>query len=366
MKLTNREIFGRAIFELPRTYASETFPEFIQALFADFLKALDDFHGELKQEIKTKKAIIEGSIKCICEAIDFYYSGYPAQAYDALTQTLNTLEKIGVLPIQKNRPTSSRASFYRVRVSESRNMRKEELFHVPFELRERVGTQRYSIPGLPCLYLGDSAFVCWEELGRPNMDVFHIARFDITPGDFRLLYFNTNTDDIRRRCFNRRHQDGIMINALVSFLCYWPLLAACSVIVKKPGDVFKPEYIIPQLLLQWVVATQKADGVAYRSNRVKISPWNVGTFSNIVLPAKRILNAGFCPELSKAIKFTPPIAAQFLDIAGTRPSRGRISISDLQRAQFIELFDGEKTVYSETKFGELERRLARIRAKAMG
>lgn len=38
-------------------------------------------------------------------------------------------------------------------------------------------------------------------------------------------------------------------NEVISYLIIWPLMAACSVRVKNTTNTFKPEYIIPQLLL---------------------------------------------------------------------------------------------------------------------
>ena len=43
-----------------------------------------------------------------------------------------------------------------------------EMFHIKYELRGKVQTQRCSFPGLPCLYLGCSSYVCWLELNRPQ------------------------------------------------------------------------------------------------------------------------------------------------------------------------------------------------------
>ena len=46
---------------------------------------------------------------------------------------------------------------------------KDEMFHIPYEKRNLVGNQRFSLSGLPCLYLGGSSYICWEELGRKDL-----------------------------------------------------------------------------------------------------------------------------------------------------------------------------------------------------
>ena len=49
------------------------------------------------------------------------------------------------------------------------------MFHIKYSLRSKVKTQRFSFPGLPCLYLGASSYVCWLELNRPAFDKFQVA-----------------------------------------------------------------------------------------------------------------------------------------------------------------------------------------------
>ena len=62
------------------------------------------------------------------------------------------------------------SNFYRVRQLPSiYEVEAKELFHIPISKRGIVKTQRYSIPGYPCLYLGKSIYGCWEEMRRPPM-----------------------------------------------------------------------------------------------------------------------------------------------------------------------------------------------------
>lgn len=259
--------------------------------------------------------------------------------------------------------SSNNSPFYRVRTSSNKTLRREELFHIPFEIREKVSTQRYSIPGLPCLYVADSIFVCWEEMGRPNIDSLHVSRVDLSQSKLKFLYFNTSSNDMWKQCFSGKNKDGRLLNLLISFLCYWPMLTACSLIVKKQDEVFKPEYIIPQLLLQWVVSEQRIDGVVYKSNRIKVSNHNMGSFQNVVIPVRKIQGRGFCPDLRKKIKLTNPISYQLLEIAGSKGLQSVIELSDLRRAMYIELIEGEKAIYSETVFGKLETKLNTLEAR---
>ena len=55
---------------------------------------------------------------------------------------------------------SNELSFFKSRVGDNIFNRKDML-HIPFNKRELVKTQRFSISGVPCLYLGATSYVCW-------------------------------------------------------------------------------------------------------------------------------------------------------------------------------------------------------------
>lgn len=68
-------------------------------------------------------------------------------------------------------------TFFRMRESSSEFLfSKEEMFHIPFEERQKTSNQRYSLTGYPCLCLGKSIYVCWEELNRPKFENANIIR----------------------------------------------------------------------------------------------------------------------------------------------------------------------------------------------
>ncbi|QIG88560.1 hypothetical protein G6R40_02285 [Chryseobacterium sp. POL2] len=363
MKQTNAEVFSNIIFSLPKQRDEKSIEDYLNNVYNDYLNELKKFNGDLGNQVKSKIPFIEDQITKIKASLVSYLQGFPSLAYTTLSEALNLLDNISYLPIQKVDLNTFNSPFYRVRISNNKTLKKEELFHIPFEIREKVSTQRYSIPGLPCLYLADSIFVCWEELGRPDINTFHVARADLSQSKLKFLFFDTSPNEIKKKCFPTKSPEGKLLNLLIPYLCYWPILAACSLIVKKPNEVFKPEYIIPQLLLQWVVSDQKVDGVVYKSNRIKVSKHNMGTFRNVVIPVKKIEAKGICPQLKKKIKLTNPISHQLLEISGNKANTKAVEVADLQRAMYIELIEGEKSAYSETIFGKLEEKLKTIQAK---
>ena len=56
---------------------------------------------------------------------------------------------------------------------------KDEMFHIPYDKRNLVGNQRYSLFGLPCLYLGGSSYICWEELGRKDFSTTNYSGYSL-------------------------------------------------------------------------------------------------------------------------------------------------------------------------------------------
>ncbi len=60
------------------------------------------------------------------------------------------------------------------------------MLHIPFCNRELVSTQRFSVPGVPCLYLGTTSYVCWLEMDKPQDNIFNVSAFEL-PENLNIL-----------------------------------------------------------------------------------------------------------------------------------------------------------------------------------
>jgi len=365
--VTNKTIFQNACFDLPIKSEQDFFTS-LKKTFDCFLSAIEGFSGDVETALSPNKKIIKQQCESLVKVVEMFLRGFPGQAYFILKECMDNLNHLSLLEIQQSLTATEKGNLYRVRTDARSQLKQSDIFHIPFELRERVATQRYSIPGLPCLYLGDSIFVCWEEMDRPQLSNLHASRFDLSLSAFKLLDLNINTNDLRKRCFPGKTEK--FISHLAKFIAYWPLLASCSFIVRKPTEIFKPEYILPQLLLQWIMDAEGVDGIKYKSNRIKAGPNNVGSFTNIVIPVKHISDKGFCRVLSKKIKFTNPISWSLLE--ATDPKQDfleedttDLNIDSMRRASFIEIIEGEKTIYFTSKFGILEEKLKKMPTKLL-
>lgn len=187
----------------------------------------------------------------------------------------------------------------------------KELFHVPFEKRELIGSQRFSIPGYPSLYLGASALVCIEEI--PWNDAFSISsvRLNESIDVFDFTFFPQEEEGI-----------GQFYNRLISY----PIKIAISIPVKNDNNaVFKPEYIIPQYILHSTIkqerSTNKVKGFIYTSTKALLeehSSEELKAYINMVVPSMSIKRKGYCQKLIELFSITNPLTVrkkELLDLA---------------------------------------------------
>ncbi|MBW4890192.1 RES family NAD+ phosphorylase [Mucilaginibacter sp. HMF5004] len=281
------------------------------------------------------------------ETLNAYYNGKPAEAFKHLNDGLvsNLKDFNDVLNI-KDFLTGE--NFYRIRCyKENFPIAIEDFFHIPFEKRGLVKTQRFSIPGFPSLYLGSSIYLCWEELNRPNINEFQAVRVRNT-SDLRILDLSPPNMYVR--------SDG-----LYDYLMIWPLVMCCSVKVRNQDDTFKPEYIIPQLLLQWVREMSGIDGIAYQTTHMDFrTTLSRGDFINIVLPVKDNKSRGLCDSLKEKFEMTNSTSIQLSQCstgAGTYLYNTDEILSLNRRATLIEIIQGHASHYGDSVLGELERTL---------
>ena len=149
--------------------------------------------------------------------------------------------------------------YYRIRpiaINEDNQfpLNRKELFHIPYNKNYLVRTERYSMPGHPCLYLASQAESCWYECGKPEK--FAISKFDIPQNGYGYMKFIDFSEKLMplKHAFYGWFRGGKASEQIrkyfLKYICTYPLRAACSIVVEYPNSSFVEEYIIPQLLLQ--------------------------------------------------------------------------------------------------------------------
>ena len=135
---------------------------------------------------------------------------------------------------------------------------KEEMFHIRFDKRHLVSNNRFSVNGIPSLYLGESTYICWEEMGSPNLDTCNASVF--INGD-SLSVINLSP---------------IMEDFAYDKILKYPLAYICLLGTIHHDDPFKEEYVIPQMLMQCLLIHNKSNpqipyvGIRYLSNKAYV------------------------------------------------------------------------------------------------
>jgi hypothetical protein len=152
-----------------------------------------------------------------------------------------------------------------------------------------------------------SRFELVRNLHRHNTTI-KVIEMAIKPQDFfnRRDYWTNDSYD------KKRHFDDVMLNSdyiRSSYISWYPLIAACSYIRMSKTDPFAAEYIIPQLLLQWIRNKYRQNelfGIRYFSCASERAS-EMGF--NYVFPVSGNLYKGhnrFCDVLAKTFKLTAP------------------------------------------------------------
>ncbi len=134
---------------------------------------------------------------------------------------------------------------------------------------------------------------------------------------------------------------------------------SCSVKVRNTEDTFKPEYIIPQLLLQWVREMPNIDGIAYQTTHMDFRTTLAnGDFINLVLPVKDNKTRGLCDHLKEKFTMTNATSIQLSQCSsgsGTYFYTHDEIVSLNRRATKIEIIQGRASHYGDSVLGGLER-----------
>ena len=312
------EFFNSDQLELTHPWDNYTgsFDQCIADIFDAYLQTLrqvvasDYLSARVLNEYGTADALCTALKQCIQE----YHLGHPSRAYQRLADAIHVIDKHIRAMFTVDDVAGATTHLYRIRKDPRRQLTSPELFHVPFEGRHKVATYRYSIPGLPCLYLGGSAYVCWEELGRPALDSIHLARFAPAAGvKLQVLDFGLRPALIAAlihsgRYVNQLSHDSPLADLVTAHAVCWPLVAAASIKVKHLDAPFKPEYIVPQLVLQWLTTEEpNIDGVRYFSTKVGHYLNDPMAGSNFVFPVRSCKATGYCDHLAAKFHMGDPV-----------------------------------------------------------
>ena len=296
----------------------KTSAEFLRDNFGEYVKDIKDslsleenllVGAEMCQMVSEQIENIESNANSIIEVLEIYSKG---KIVPASQKAFEVFENMKPQLMQRYSGAYRIENYYRIRGIDEVNpfpLERKELFHIPFNKNYLVGTERYSMPGHPCLYLASQAELCWYECGKPEK--FALSRFDIPQSEDNYMKFIDFSEKIMPLmhsffCWFHNEEDVEQVRKyLLKYICTYPLRAACSVVVEHPGSRFIEEYTIPQLLLQWVLNDRDFDGIRYESCNSSDEVKCLGGH-NLVLVTNNFDKDGYDSNLRANIKVGEP------------------------------------------------------------
>lgn len=202
----------------------------------------------------------------VLKALRLYYDGKIAMAYRVIRNLVKECcgSSLAVAPLRSSGafpgPKDVEIQFFRARRGDPVGFSAHDMLHLPYSKRGKMGNYRFSIAGVPSLYLGNSSYACWIELGRPPDYDFNVSPVLLSGGQriFNLAVMNRDFHLLRE--FDS--------DAVHAWLRLFMLMVATSYRVHEEHRTFKSEYIISQGVM---LACRELglDGVAYYSKRVE-------------------------------------------------------------------------------------------------
>ena len=328
-----KKIFQDVSFYLPIRWSGDDFILYLEKLLNKYCLAIE-FNNDLKDKHKDINLIkrICGLLK---KCVEHYLDGFPAKAYNTFEHSMELLMNNPLRIYNKSvyevlEGYNDKLNLFRVACGKDNiQYDRKRLFHTPYNLRSKVATCRYSIAGYPSLYLGTNLELCCEEVKfNPHLDLGLASRFQIE----RSIEYNDTeisvielavkpqdffSQEYRNRSFGRVFDEIDLHSDYVrsAYLMWYPVIAACSFIRTSKHDPFAVEYIVPQLLMQWVRSEMmkrrgndydQLIGIRYFSCASERAS-DLGF--NYVFPVsgkQHSTGYPFCPVLMKAFRMTKP------------------------------------------------------------
>lgn len=223
--------------------------EYLSEIINGVQNAIEEYY---KGNTEKSLGLIDNIVKEICESqyicTNFNFSG----AFNNLIQ-----EKV-----------LDEVDLFRGRVETSKDdLGKFDMYHIPYEKRQKISNQRFSIAGIPCLYLGKSIYTCWKELNRPMDSEFYVSHVRVKD-EIKILNLAINYEKLLSIANVKKFPQNIdQQDFVLSYVKTWILNIACSFYVKDADRNFKSEYIVPQLLML-SLKKRNISAVAYLSRRI--------------------------------------------------------------------------------------------------
>ena len=203
-------------------------------------------------------------------------------------------------------------------------------------------------------------WLCWKELQEPDLKQLYISRFQssvtvncrVLDLGFRPALWAALLDSCKYP--TQLQRDSELSRLITGQVICWPLVAASSIKVRHPAANFCAEYIVPQLILQWLTKETAIDGIRYFSTKIQAYANDPAAVANFVFPARKVKGSGYCAQLVSKFWLSEPLSWSELM---SRPS----SVSKAPHLNFeIESTAGLTIPYGTTDWAKAQNVLAGV------
>lgn len=274
------------------------------------INLIDNHYFKSNDDRKETISKIEKCIQLLLDTVDWEYKGCHGEAYNTFKDVMNGsfFPSIELLKIKATSLNNDNYFFKIRKIDKDGEYTYKDMFHIPLNKREIIPNNRYSSTGYPCLYLGKSILDCWEELRRPEFDKLIVSCYKVVK-DFSVY-------DLRIP----REID--YINNLQNTLIRLPIVISCLFKVIKDNEPFKPEYLVPKMIIETIISNNfksisidgdynnKFWGIIYTSSHIiKDFQDNHNVFDNIAFPVIQPEHKEYyCNYLASIFSITNPIS----------------------------------------------------------
>lgn len=331
------------IVELNETLINRLKEERISDENISYKKYLFTFLDYYSEQICNICILKKDIIKAWCNGIKECYEKYEtADIVGAITIMKQLFSQYSpFLSMMTIGNTEDTKHWYRMRILEKnqRLYEAKEMFHVPFDKRGKLQNQRYSISGYPCLYIGKSIWACWEEMHEPDMRNVCVSRLELC-----------KEMDLLNLCWPTINENEINDYEINRSICTWPLIIACSIKTLNPQNPFKPEYIIPQLVMITIKNYTNIKGCIWTSTQHNnFFGWDNSLLCTAAIPVNDISDSSnLCQQLSSYFKVTDSTKEEYYRLMGAH-SYAEVEGSVLTIGSFGK--------YKNSNFGLIEKNL---------
>ena len=336
-------------------YESSTI-EFVKEECKCILKALDSLIGSNKKVAENMLGKILDSFQnniFLVSDLDKSYSfrgiapfvGLQNKDYSALYETMMNAD----------------LTFYRVRTKPKDAKEdiadKEDILHLPYNLREKACSMRFTPAELPGLYLGSTTFICSKEVGWNKKDELYASVF--VPNDkgkkFKILNMAVSQALINGIYNRNSGYNEIQHNLQNAMLKIFPLVMATSFSVQNE-EKEKHQYLISQELMR-CASKNGIDGIAYLSMKGD-DEFQYPQGINLAIPATDISENNLYSEKCSGFKISKPI--MYCKQTGGDKKSYINNIYTKQDPSGVESFpakvciNGKKVFYGDTSYGKFD------------